>query len=145
VSSAFFASAYKYVPGISYIDDVQLSYNNGNWQCDRLSCLNKVYGCKISIRNNPSNKDELIRTSKCYLKGDTITQQVSEPQYMAKPKTVAIDIDSYVDAKSLYTTSYSLSYQEVKGTIDPKGWASVQKITRENMKAVDESMGQLKD
>lgn len=79
------------------------------------------------------------------MKGGTITQHVSEPQYMAKPKTVEIDIDSYVDAKSLYTTSYSLSYQEVKGTIDPKGWASVQKITRENMKAVDESMGQLED
>lgn len=63
---------------------------------------------------------------------------------MVKPKTVNIDIDSYVGALSLYTTGYSLSWQEVKGTVAAEDWANTQKIVRDDMKAVDESNSSLK-
>ncbi|XP_014097818.2 uncharacterized protein [Bactrocera oleae] len=134
----------KYVPGISYIDDVQLSYENGTWQCDRITCKHRIHGCKISIRNNPDDKNELIRSSACYTKDGTATRQLSQVQRMVKPKTVNIDIDSYVGALSLYTTGYSLSWQEVKGTVAAEDWAKTQKIVRDDMKAVDESNSSLK-
>ncbi|XP_011185830.1 uncharacterized protein LOC105214202 [Zeugodacus cucurbitae] len=129
----------KYVPGISYIDDVQLSYENGIWQCDRITCKHDIHGCKISIINNPADKNELLRSSACYTKDGTVTRELSQTQRMVKPKTVNIDIDSYVGAQSLYTTGYSLSWQEVKGTIAAEDWANAQKTTRDGMKAVDES------
>ncbi|CAD7005168.1 uncharacterized protein LOC101452031 [Ceratitis capitata] len=131
----------KYVPGISYIDDVQLSYNNGTWQCDRITCKARAHGCKITIRNNPNNESELIRSSACYTKEGVSMRQLSQTQRMLKPKTVNIDVDSYVGAQSVYTSAYSLSWQEVKGTIAAEDWPNAQKDTRASMKAVDESHG----
>ncbi|XP_018785410.1 PREDICTED: uncharacterized protein LOC108966798 [Bactrocera latifrons] len=132
-------TAAKYVSGISYIDDVQLSHENGTWQCDRITCEHAIHGCKIWIRNNPEDENELIRSSACYTEDGTATRQLSQAQRMPKPKTVNIDIDSYIGAQSIYTTGYSLSWQEVKGTVAAEDWASVQQTTRDNMKAVDES------
>uniref|UniRef100_A0A034WLP1 Secreted protein n=1 Tax=Bactrocera dorsalis TaxID=27457 RepID=A0A034WLP1_BACDO len=139
LAALYCRTAAKYVPGISYIDDVQLSYENGTWQCDRITCKHAVHGCKISIRNNPEHENELIRSSACYSEDGTATRELSQTQRMLKPKTVNIDIYSYIGAQSLYTTGYSLSWQEVKGTVAAEDWASVQQTTRDNMKAVDES------
>ncbi|XP_012159923.1 uncharacterized protein LOC105665197 [Ceratitis capitata] len=135
----------KYVPGVSYIDNVVLYYNNvsGIWTCDRRTYPSGTFGCQIWRLNTPNIANELMCTNVCFdsdrnIKGLILTYT----QTMLNPKTVYVFVESYAGAKSVWTSDYSLSLQSINGTIAPGDWPEVQEIVRANMKDVDESSGQ---
>ncbi|CAD7005170.1 uncharacterized protein LOC101452394 [Ceratitis capitata] len=131
----------KNVPGVSYIDNVVLNYNNVTdiWICDRIICPSGTFGCKILKRNNPNRPIELICTDVCYDSDRNTVVTSSYPQAILSPKTINILVNSYVDAESVWTAGYSLSMQSVNATIAAGDWPEVQKTVRDNMRDVDES------
>uniref|UniRef100_A0A0A1XRP0 Probable rRNA maturation factor n=1 Tax=Zeugodacus cucurbitae TaxID=28588 RepID=A0A0A1XRP0_ZEUCU len=129
----------KYVPGVSYIDNVVLSYNNDIWRCDKLVCPANTYGCKIIKRNNPNRADELICNNICYDKDGKNLVKLTQTESMVKAKKIDIYINSYLGAQSVWSTGYSLSSQDVNATIAVADFPELQETTRKIMREVDES------
>ncbi|XP_054085074.1 uncharacterized protein LOC105214158 [Zeugodacus cucurbitae] len=130
----------NYVPGVSYIDDVELSYKNDVWRCDRIVCPVGTYGCKI-VKENVEGRDDIIRRSNsCYDVNGHSVAQFLQTETLVYPKTVEIYVNSYVGASSSWSTGYNTEFQSVNATIDADSWPKLQQKTRENIKRYEENV-----
>ncbi|XP_069967045.1 uncharacterized protein [Bactrocera oleae] len=138
----------QYVPGVSYIDNVELAYDNMTdiWRCNKLVCPTSTHGCKLIKRNNPNKADELICNNICYNKKGENLLKFTHTESMLTAQTVDIYVNSYVGSEVVgdvwqWSTGYSLSWQGVNATIKAEYWPRVQESMRDLIKIFDESYG----
>ncbi|XP_011202947.2 uncharacterized protein LOC105225958 [Bactrocera dorsalis] len=134
----------NYVPGVSYIENVELAYDNVTdiWRCDQLVCPPGTLGCKIIKRNNPNKADELICNNICYDKLGANLLKFTHTESMVQAQTIDIYVNSYVDGDIWqWSVGYSLSWQGLNATIAPQDWPRVQESMRSLIKAFDDSYG----
>uniref|UniRef100_A0A1I8NP26 Uncharacterized protein n=1 Tax=Stomoxys calcitrans TaxID=35570 RepID=A0A1I8NP26_STOCA len=125
---------------VSYIEDLNVSFENDKWICGGITCPSKTFGCRVQRLTDTKDDKMLHSIYICFDENKLNVKVEASITEMVKPRKIDINLESYVGAVSVFSSGYGLGgHENAKGTVSPGAWNELKETAKQNKNTVDES------